>query len=743
MHPLLLSYFLVVCAFAQTPVNLGFEAGTVGQTPEGWGFAGPPGSSAVLTDSGCFEGSRCALIRGPSVTDPNAFANLSQTIPSTAYTMRRIRFQAAARVEGADTRLQFWLRIDRRGGGVIYLDNMNSRPIVFGQWATYSIEANVSEDAERIIIGGLLFGSGRAWMDAGSFSIIGTLRSEPPEPRREISDAGITNITALARLLGAVRFFHPSDGVTQQDWETFAVQAVRAVEPAASPRELARTLQDLFAPLAPTVQVYAGETPPALPADLQPENREGLRMVRQRNYGVRLGPDSNTYQSGRVMVAAPATGVPAGFEDPAAPYVMNLAPGVTARVPLTLFVSDTGTLPGLPSVATQDAWQRTTNDRTTRLATVVLAWSVLQNFYPYFDVTPVDWPAQLARALRGAATDGSLADFHATLEVLNAALSDGHGSVGPGPSVGGALPVIWDWIENGLIVTQVKDPQSGLQRGDRVLSVDGSPVEDWLGWLEARISGATPQWVRNISLRRLTYCYAPVTRIALEIEPYSAPGTRRTLNVTCRNDNSWSEPKPSTVAQLEPGIYYVDIDRLTEADWRNALPQLANANGIVFDLRGYPRIANYLSHLTREPITSAQWLIPVPAKPDQTGMRFEGGARWDIRPMEPYLNARRVFLTGGNAISFAESVMGIVEAYKLAEIVGSTTAGTNGNTNTIPLPAGMRMVFTGMKVLKHDDSRHHGVGIAPTVPTSRTRGGAAEGIDEVLRRGIDVVKGGR
>jgi hypothetical protein len=44
-----------------------------------------------------------------------------------------------------------------------------------------------------------------------------------------------------------------------------------------------------------------------------------------------------------------------------------------------------------------------------------------------------------------------------------------------------------------------------------------------------------------------------------------------------------------------------------------------------------------------------------------------------------------------------------------------------------------------MKVLKHDGSRHHGVGILPTVPVSRTIKGIAEGRDEILEKGIEVV----
>jgi uncharacterized protein (TIGR03437 family) len=140
-------------------------------------------------------------------------------------------------------------------------------------------------------------------------------------------------------------------------------------------------------------------------------------------------------------------------------------------------------------------------------------------------------------------------------------------------------------------------------------------------------------------------------------------------------------------------------------------------------------------------MNSAQWHIPTPAKPDRVDLTFQQGDSWVLRPAAPFLSARRVFLTDGRAISYAESVMGIVENYRLAEIVGSTTAGTNGNMNFINLPGGFSLGFTGMKVLKNDGSQHHGVGIHATIPAGRTRKAIAEGRDEVLARGIEVVKG--
>jgi len=112
-------------------------------------------------------------------------------------------------------------------------------------------------------------------------------------------------------------------------------------------------------------------------------------------------------------------------------------------------------------------------------------------------------------------------------------------------------------------------------------------------------------------------------------------------------------------------------------------------------------------------------------------------------PAQPRLTAHIAFLTDGRAISYAESCLGIIEHYKLGAIVGGPTAGTNGNVNPFKVPGGYQVVWTGMKVLKHDGSRHHGVGIAPTVPVSRSIGGVAAGRDEILEKAIEVVGGGK
>ncbi len=77
----------------------------------------------------------------------------------------------------------------------------------------------------------------------------------------------------------------------------------------------------------------------------------------------------------------------------------------------------------------------------------------------------------------------------------------------------------------------------------------------------------------------------------------------------------------------------------------------------------------------------------------------------------------------------------------MAEIVGQPTVGTNGKVNPFTVPSGYRISWTGMKVLKHDGSQHHGVGILPTIPFERTLEGVRQGRDELLERAVAAVGG--
>jgi C-terminal processing protease CtpA/Prc len=738
-------------------VNPGFEDGTLGQPAPGWSAPQAildAGYSIRTAEEEPESGKKCLQIaRAGAKKNPQAFGASAQTIDAAPYRGKRLRFTAAVRVEGGshDT-AQLWMRVDRPGGAIGFFDNMGDRPVASATWQKVRITGPVSADAQSIRVGFLLPEEGRAWFDSATLEVLGDAAAGN-EPARPLTDRGRENLAAFAQLYGTARWFHPSDQAAAADWGSFAIAGVQRVEKAASAAELARILEELFHPLAPTVRVFPTGHQPPLPDTLR--HPAAGRILFWRHLGVALGadPKNSVYRSVRVD-DGPEHQAPA---KPDEPFVADLGGGVSALVPLALWADAAGTLPHVdagvrpPQPDKPEGFAPSGDDRATRLADVIQAWNVFEHFYPYFDVAALegaeDWPAVLRASLRDAAVDPDAAAFTGTLSRLVVALHDGHGHVSAGGMPVLFLPAVaWSWIENNLVVTWA-DPEKGggLRPGDLIRSIDGKPARQVLEAAEAGILGATPQWRRTRALAELAGGPKD-SEVKLEVQPLEGPVKTVTVPRTAppygpgNLNEARQKALPEKIAEVRPGIFYVDLSRITDDDFTAAVDRLAAAKGVVFDLRGYPRNVSpdFLQHLSDQVLHSAQWNIPVTTRPHRQGVTWVQ-SNWTLEPLKPRFQGKIAFLTGGGAISYAESCMGIVEAYHLGAIVGSPTAGTNGNVNPFTLPGGYTISWTGMKVLKQDGSRHHGVGIQPTVPAAPTRQGVAAGKDEVLEKGVEVV----
>jgi C-terminal processing protease CtpA/Prc len=738
------------------PVNLNLEAGKLGQTPTGWIFpamSAQSGYTASLTDEKPKSGVACAVIRREGAATVQAFGNLMQSFSAAAFRGKRVRFRAAVRAEipGLGGQAQLWLRVDRRDRQMGFFDNMGDRPIRASAWNYYEIIGDIDQDAEIINFGLMLLGDGKAWLDDVTFETVGDAEQRMIEPARPLTERGLANIIAFSRLLGYVRHFHPSDEAAGAQWEDFAIEGMRRVESAGNPAELANKLQALFSPLAPTVRVFlSGKLQAAMAQLSPPQTGSTIKVVSWQHFGFGTGNAQSAYHSERTFQDAPGGKFPSDLARFQAPFPAELGGGVSCLVPLALYADAEGTWPHNSEAKWDSSAPRPTKvnysaaDRATRLADVALAWNMLQHFYPYFDVVKTDWAAALPAALKSAATDQDESAFLDTLQRMIAALRDGHGRVS-GPSLQGAgfVPAIaWEWIEDRLVVTYVRDRDLGLKPGVIVTAIDGRPTPQAIADAESLISGATPQWIRYRALQQLALGKKDAI-LKLEIEPWATPG--KNIEISLKRDTqmgSVREPRPGNIAELEPGIFYVDLTQIQDRDFTDALSKLNEAKSIIFDMRGYPSFQDpmmFFSHLSEKPMTSPQFYIPLITFPDHKDMKFQS-VGWQISPSAPYLKARKAFITDGSAISQAETWMGIVENYKLGEIVGGPTAGTNGNINPITLPGRYTIVWTDLKVLKHDGSQHHGIGILPTIPVRRTRAGVAAGRDELLERAVQAVK---
>ncbi len=413
------------------------------------------------------------------------------------------------------------------------------------------------------------------------------------------------------------------------------------------------------------------------------------------------------------------------------------------RAPLTLATDEEGTVPRAEAAdwerlcaALEDSTRAPLdgNNEDVRLADVVIAWNVFQHFYPYFDVIEVDWDQILTRTLERALADKTEAEFLRTLNSLTAQLDDGHAGVYHALENDFRRPPFRvEWIEGSLVVTASRD--EAFRRGDVILAVDGKNAADILLEKEKFLSGS-PQWKRWRSTN--LFFYGPTG-------PTFTAKIRRggeVLEIPFESSSSQivsDPPSLSPVDKLEEGVFYVDLSRASLQEIYARIKEIAAARGVVFDLRGYPNSNHQvLNYLLSEPVMTKWMKIPLVLLPDGEDWSFQDSG-WPMVPAKPHIGGRVVFMTDGRAISYAESVMGFVEGHKLGEIVGGPTAGANGNVNPFTLPGGYRVAWTGMKVVKHDGSQHHTIGILPTVPCERTIAGVADGRDELLEKALEII----
>lgn len=727
------------------------------------------------------------------------------------------------------------------------------------------------------------------------------------------SEGTVEDLRAFAKLYGYVRFFHPSDEVAALDWSRFAVHGVARVREAASRRELEATLESLFRPVAPTIDVYrvgeSSDRPPGGSADPSTAfaawqhvgvdlgargapywsyrlNRGGHDVLRRSRTGISRTLDARPYRGleirlrGRtraevagawrnrghlwlavvgedgavafedrmrdrpilsnewrvreisgvvdedgmeIGLGASLVGVGrlwvddfelsvrepggawrsvpldnAGFEDgsrteplpgwtvesegasvaldrdgagtgtaaarlsrtrdrldaplfeggpdPGEVIDEPLGAGLRARVPLTLAVRGDRTHP--PSgprredlraaLARLDPESWSGDDPDVRLAAVVIAWNVLEHFYPYFEHADVDREASLTRSLAAALEDHDAREFHETLEEMIAGLGDGHAHAhwfAEPPSA--YLPVPLDRVEGRIVVVASDRPE--IRPGDVVTSVDRVPAEVALREMERRVSGSPrwkQRWVLDYELGT-----GPIGSVAtLELE---TPEGSRDVRVARVPLEERAEPRrPRGFEEIEPGILYVDLTSAPMSAIEERMDDLVAAEGIVFDVRGYPR-GNHavLRHLLSTPDTTDSWFrLPRRVSPDPEGLVGYELHGWELEPAAPPIHAEVAFLVDDRAISYAEGILSLAAHYDLGEIVGRPSAGANGNVNTLHLPGLYQITFTGTVVTRPDGSRFHGVGVVPTVRVEPTIRGVRQGRDEVLEGAVAAIR---
>jgi hypothetical protein len=631
-----------------------------------------------LAQNSIYKSARLYRYKKPVI--PDSFGAAAHFIAAAPYRGKQIKLKAAMKVKQGKG--QLWLRVDRPNRQMGFFYNMDDRPYTLPDWKYFEFEGMVAADAVNIFFGCFLSGRGQLWVD----------------------DFHLYSREKGSSTWNPVSFQNPG---FEEDTEKKAPQHWHAGSKFYS-------------------FLVSGETPAAGSKSLEIKSLSKDAVMARGLFEQR-----------------------AGFGEHIA---KELGSGLSCLMPIALYGTDSQTFPKAPETELKQLKEAIKKDLPgelsptllyVRLGSLVMTWNIFQHFFPYFDAVKSDWNAALTEALQSAYKDKTAADFQRTLQKFTALLKDGHVRVSRTGDTSKTHfpPISWALVEDRLVITDVYDPDlTAVRPGDIVTEIDGVPAEQVMEEEKQYISAATRGWLQY-RLTGILLAGPANSNLKLKIRRRN-----KVVEAVIQRDKSLKEYYPMRIGKqqfkiIAPGIYYLDLGQLAWDEIEKIMPELETAKAIICDLRGYPKDTRLLiSHLLKEKDRSDAWMrIPLVIYPDYEKVTYEN-LGWRMEPARPHQQAKIVFITDGRAISYAESYMSFIEHYKLATIVGEPTAGTNGNINYFTLPGGYRIVWTGMRVVKHDGSQHHGVGILPDVRVKRTIKGVREGRDEFLEKAVQIAR---
>ena len=705
---------------------LGFEGAPSAEgLPTGWHS---PGAPMVTLDTKIVHGGNQSARIERTQESPNTFTPISATIP-VDFTGKSIELRGYLRVEDVKGHAALWLREDDGASSVAFINGDAENFAGTSDWKVFSLSLPIKNEAKSLLFGAFLAGTGKAWVDdlellvdgkpiAATATRVPTVLESDKEFAAgsritidSLTDLQVENLATLAEVWGFLKYHHPAVASGQHNWDYDLFRIMPAILASRSPVERnARLLQWIDSlgavpPCSPCVQLDS--------KDLQ--MKPDVAWIRDR---ARLGPAL----SARLQTIYARR--PAGEQ-----FYINLEP----KVDNPGFLHE----PVYSAIAFPDSGYQ--------LLTLFRWWNAMEWWSPNRYLFP-DWRHILRTYMRSMATAKSKQEFTLTIMKLIGEAHDTHAnlwsslSVRP-PAGECSVAVALRFVGDRAVVWSVSDKASTLERGDVVERIDGRAVDvlvkEWSPFYADSNEAARK---RDIASQMTN---GPCGAVKLGIRRAGAmvevPSLRVKPNDGSRGLHSHDLPG-DTFHLLSKDIAYLKLSSVHAQDVDSYVQRASGTKGMIVDIRNYPSqfVVFALGQLLVEkPTVFVHFTNADLANPG--AFHFVGSPT--LMPAAPHYAGRIVLLVDETTQSQAEYTTMALRAAPGALVVGSQTAGADGNVSPILLPFEMRTLMSGLGVFTLQNGQTQQVGIARDIESVPTVVGIAAGRDEVLESGIRAILG--
>ena len=375
-------------------------------------------------------------------------------------------------------------------------------------------------------------------------------------------------------------------------------------------------------------------------------------------------------------------------------------------------------------------------------------WNIIEYWAPYRDMTGENWDEVLRQSLPRVALARDRASYQLELMAVIARLHDTHANLWSSlrvrPPVGEChLPVKLRFIDNSAVVVGYRDAEAGaatrLQVGDVIASLDGVPVAQLVAaWRPYYAASNDAARLRDMA-GKLTTGACGETRLWIRRGHEDMELTAQRVPAKRQAGPDTHDREGETFQRLGDDIAYLKLSSLKRADVAAYMTAAAGSRGLIIDIRNYPRefvVFTLGAYLVDQPTEFARFTKGDLGNP--------GAFHWTgpvaLRPQAPHYAGKVMLLVDEVSQSQAEYTAMALRVAPRAKVIGSMTAGADGNISPFSLPGGLSTLISGIGVFYPDRRPTQRVGIIPDIEVRPTLAGIRAGRDEVLEAAIAEIR---
>jgi C-terminal processing protease CtpA/Prc len=388
-----------------------------------------------------------------------------------------------------------------------------------------------------------------------------------------------------------------------------------------------------------------------------------------------------------------------------------------------------------------------------RLAGLFRIWVIIRYFFPYHDLTDIDWDSAVDAAYEDFAAAVDSRAYNSAVAKLTSCLNDSHVSVRSATSQlldPAAPPLLCRIIESRPTVVQVLNTDTQFPDiGSCIVAIDGQPVQTRIDFLTQFCSASSPQSLNEIVCERLL-AGEHSSEISLTVEGKN--GRLETLSLQRDWKYRLAPSKPSTVMnapfeKLNNRLGYVDLTQLRPDMIDQMFDAMQDTDGLIFDMRGYPLgTFEVASRLAKKSTPAVRFIRPLVRYPhqihyiyDQSDPTLEVSYQHVHPSAEKKYPGKTVMLIDGRTISQAEKMAMFFKAANGTALIGEPSAGANGTVTDLSVADDLIISFSGDAISFPDGRQTQRCGLQPDVLAPATIDSIRSRVDNALAAAINYL----